>query len=259
MNANMNGGTLAPKMNSGSSPHSHSSASSHRPSNHFTSGKSSDSAQNSSQQGTSSASIPINLYRELTAELQQTQEQLRTMGDRNETLAQHNQQLRAEISQLVRAVLQARYAANALQPDAPIMPELDAALNQGGANPEAPKQAQNHSLEDALAAALNQQASMMPPGTASSPANHSDASSLADALLIQSGAKGSIKMPSHPRPMGTTQSHASHSPNLHEKETTPVFRGWGIVAIVMMVVVAGFGMGFATTLWLQHRSGSTSQ
>ncbi|MGB3496301.1 MAG: hypothetical protein WBA57_26470 [Elainellaceae cyanobacterium] len=290
MNPNLNGGTIAPAANSGSSsssPAMSGHGSSLRSSTQTNTASSSGTPPNgqpgkngqSSGNGQSGASIPISLYRELTAELQYTQEQLRVMSDRHETMTQQNQQLRAEISQLVKAVLQARYAANTLQPDAPIMPELDAALSQPrnpSENPNFPYQptstsppsaatsakSQKQSLEDALAAAITQQSDMMPPGTTTSSSTSSDASTLADALLIKPGAKiGSIKMPSHPRPLGTTQSQVSHSSNPQGKTSVsaPAFRGWGIVAVVMMVVITGFGMGFATTLWLQHRSSSTSR
>ncbi|MEL6224767.1 MAG: hypothetical protein AAFR31_19220 [Cyanobacteria bacterium J06627_8] len=82
------------------------------------------------------AAVPITIYRELVAELQHTQQRLREVSDRNEQLAEHNQKLRHEIEQVVQAALNVRTVANDLQPDAPILPQVNVQ--------------QAHSLHDAL-------------------------------------------------------------------------------------------------------------
>lgn len=281
MNPNLNGETIAPTAQAGTSlyrdsvsdPQSqaHSAAGELSQDPAYIPQPSSPQFQKSPQTGTMGASIPINLYRELVAELQHTQNQLKVMGDRNETLAQHNQQLRAEIAQLVQAVLQVRHAANVIQPEAPIMPELDKSLNHAPLQSDSSQAAtSSQSLEEALAEAIARQSDMMPYGQAPSNVtlDSSGSSGLGASVAqsasfsVSSAAKtGSIKMPSHPhpRPIATVQSRASQARNTHRgSATAPVFRGWGIVAVVAMVIVTGFGMGFATTLWMQSRSSSTS-
>lgn len=52
-----------------------------------------------------SPSVPLSVYSELAAELQATKAKLDTLADRNQQLAQDNQELRQEISKAVNTVL----------------------------------------------------------------------------------------------------------------------------------------------------------
>jgi uncharacterized protein HemX len=69
-----------------------------------------------------SPSVPLSVYRELAAELQNTRamvESLRSenqqLSDRNQELVAHNQKLQAEIQKTVRSVMQLQETSNALQ------------------------------------------------------------------------------------------------------------------------------------------------
>lgn len=62
-----------------------------------------------------SASIPISIYREVTAELQTTQVQLKELKIQNQQLTQQNQQLRQELENVVQAAIQLHQAINKAQ------------------------------------------------------------------------------------------------------------------------------------------------
>jgi hypothetical protein len=60
-------------------------------------------------------SIPISLYREVTAELQGTKAQLESVQAHNQQLTQQNQNLRQEINKLIRAAMQLQQTASSAQ------------------------------------------------------------------------------------------------------------------------------------------------
>ena len=62
-----------------------------------------------------SPSIPISLYREVTAELQGTKAQLQSVTNHNQQLLRQNQQLRQEIDKLIRGAMQLQQTANSAQ------------------------------------------------------------------------------------------------------------------------------------------------
>lgn len=64
---------------------------------------------------TYSPSIPISIYREVTAELQTVQSQLDTLKTQNQQLTQQNQQLRQELENVVQAAIQLHQAINKAQ------------------------------------------------------------------------------------------------------------------------------------------------
>jgi cobalamin biosynthesis Mg chelatase CobN len=71
----------------------------------------------------SSPSVPLSVYRELAAELQNTRAMVESLksenqqlSDRNQELLAHNQQLQSEIQKVVRSVTQLQEVTNSLQP-----------------------------------------------------------------------------------------------------------------------------------------------
>lgn len=62
-----------------------------------------------------SASVPISVYREATAELQATQIKLESLKVHNEQLIQQNQKLRREIEKVVNSAMQLQEAVNEAQ------------------------------------------------------------------------------------------------------------------------------------------------
>ncbi len=64
---------------------------------------------------TYSPSIPISIYREVTAELQTAQSQLEALKTQNQQLTQQNQQLRQELENVVQSAIQLHQAINKAQ------------------------------------------------------------------------------------------------------------------------------------------------
>ncbi len=62
-----------------------------------------------------SPSVPISLYREVTAELQTSQATLKSLKTQNQQLVQQNQQLRRELDNLTQAAIQLQQAINTAQ------------------------------------------------------------------------------------------------------------------------------------------------
>lgn len=62
-----------------------------------------------------SPSIPISIYREVTAELQTVQSQLQTLKTQNQQLTQQNQQLRQELENVVQSAIGLHQAINKAQ------------------------------------------------------------------------------------------------------------------------------------------------
>lgn len=62
-----------------------------------------------------SPSIPISIYREVTAELQTVQSQLQTLKAQNQQLTQQNQQLRQELENVVQSAMGLHQAINKAQ------------------------------------------------------------------------------------------------------------------------------------------------
>lgn len=82
------------------------------------------SGQNSSETTNAySPSVPISLYREVTAELQASKATVNSLRTQNQQLVQQNQQLRRELDNLTQAAIQLQQAINtaqkANQPDLP--------------------------------------------------------------------------------------------------------------------------------------------
>jgi cobalamin biosynthesis Mg chelatase CobN len=63
-----------------------------------------------------SPSVPISLYRELSAELETTKAQLDTLSTHNQHLTRENQQLRKEIDQLVQSAYRLQQVVTSFQP-----------------------------------------------------------------------------------------------------------------------------------------------
>lgn len=197
----------------------------------------------------SSASVPIGLYRELTAELQQTQERLREAMSRNEELAHQNQQLRHEIGHMLQAALHLRQRANQIQPDAPILPQLDG-LN--GSYRQGEPQAMNLEGSDAIATDLSSLLKPLDSTTASSDSTP-DASVSVETL----GQTITLNMPSHPKLVTMTTQGQSGSSTRTKAPQFP--KRWGLTLIVIFVVITAFGAGFLGTLYLQSRPNQQDQ
>jgi len=81
-------------------------------------------APNYSQPPTNySPSVPLYVYRELTAELQAIQSKLDVVTNHNQKLAQENQQLRQEITKVIESCLELQKLVDASAPSSPVAPQ----------------------------------------------------------------------------------------------------------------------------------------
>jgi len=85
-------------------------------------------AQSSSPIGGSSyaPSVPISVYRELSAELQATRAMLEALNHHNQVLVQQNQQMRSQIDRLVQSALELRQIADSQSSRMKSLPEGNA-------------------------------------------------------------------------------------------------------------------------------------
>jgi hypothetical protein len=95
--------------------------------NSTTSGQTSipNTAPNTAPNAAYAPSVPISVYRELSAELQATKALLDSVNHQNQQLAQQNHKLRQEIETVAQAALRSQQTASAMQPvqfGAPIPP-----------------------------------------------------------------------------------------------------------------------------------------
>ena len=68
-------------------------------------------------------SVPLYVYRELTAELEAIQSKLDVVTNHNQKLAQENQQLRQEITKVIESCLELQRLVDASAPSSPVAPE----------------------------------------------------------------------------------------------------------------------------------------
>lgn len=68
-------------------------------------------------------SVPLYVYRELTAELEAIQSKLDVVTNHNQKLAQENQQLRQEITKVIESCLELQRLVDASAPTSPVAPE----------------------------------------------------------------------------------------------------------------------------------------
>lgn len=70
-------------------------------------------------------SVPLYVYRELTAELQAIQSKLDVVTNHNQKLAQENQQLRQEITKVIESCLELQRLVDVSAPSSPVAPQLN--------------------------------------------------------------------------------------------------------------------------------------
>ncbi|MDB9488852.1 hypothetical protein PN492_20230 [Dolichospermum circinale CS-537/01] len=70
-------------------------------------------------------SVPLYVYRELTAELQAIQSKLDVVTNHNQKLAQENQQLRQEITKVIESCLELQKLVDVSAPSSPVAPQLN--------------------------------------------------------------------------------------------------------------------------------------
>lgn len=224
----------------------------------------------------SSAAVPITIYRELVAELQHTQQKLREASDRNEQLAEQNQKLRHEVEQMIYAALHLRSIANAIQPDAPIAPELvwpgDRPIdghsqsrdsNDTGATIPSSDRDQPFNADDEqgdgssaevdhlLAAAIARQ---FPKATPSPPSPnhhlHKQEPTVPQQSVSLNTPDGTVTL-KLPTPQNITAGQSVQSHQARGDRLAQSSGGWWLTLLVVIIVISAFGAGFLAMLFVQ--------
>ncbi|MEG4572909.1 hypothetical protein QUA56_09440 [Microcoleus sp. N3A4] len=173
-----------------------------------------------------SPSVPISLYREVTAELQAAQAMLDSLKTHNQQLVQQNQQLRREVETVVQVSQQLQQVVNSAQ-----------SLTQTGM-PQMPPVKFNFSVEPApLAPATSQTNSALPqappaPGTVSFPFPLPEAEPTASSMPQPLPEKLFTDVPEIPYRLRSKPKKASDLSGL-----------WLAIAI-FLIVIAAFGAGY---------------
>lgn len=176
-----------------------------------------------------SPSIPISIYREVTAELQTVQSQLEALKTQNNQLTQQNHQLRQELENVVQAAIQLHQAINKAQN-----------VGQGKKASFAPPGSHSFNLD------------VSSPGSSSGTAAVSPFMDIAPAVTSQpQGTEPNFRFPQPPQqplitevaePLFTEPTEARLRP-VSKSQRSELSGVWLIVSIVVIVVVA-FGAGY---------------
>lgn len=179
-----------------------------------------------------SPSIPISIYREVTAELQGTKAQLEAVQTQNQELVEQNQQLRREIEKLIRAAMQLQQTANtaqaASQATIPQMPSI-----QKKSQPEWEAAAFGPTLPSPVAAMP--QSELEPPTV-----SQASVSRPSPSLPMAEPPTPPTEFPEH---LFTELPDESRYRPAQSRQTPDIGGVWLIVAI-FLIVVAFFGAGY---------------
>ncbi|MBD2481757.1 hypothetical protein H6G57_06960 [Planktothrix sp. FACHB-1365] len=178
-----------------------------------------------------SPSIPISIYREVTAELQTVQSQLEALKTQNHQLTQQNHQLRQELENVVQAAIQLHQAINKAQN-----------VGQGKKSSFAPPVANSFNLDVSSPVSGSGTAATSPfldiaPGVTSQPQAPEP-----NFPFPQAPQQQQPLIPEVAEPFFTEQPEARLRP-LSKSQRSELSGFWLIVSIVVIVVVA-FGAGY---------------
>ncbi|MBD2742393.1 hypothetical protein H6H02_12630 [Coleofasciculus sp. FACHB-1120] len=151
-------------------------------------------------------SVPISVYKELSAELQAAQAMLDSLNSQNQQLAKENQQLRQEIEKVVQSALHAQ--------------QLVTSFSSGG-RVEAPPPAIEPEIRTAPSASTPKRRPPQPPPLKGEPALLTEFS---ESLVIEQE-EGRYRRPTQP-------------------ERSPDVSGWWLIVVISLIVATAFGTGF---------------
>lgn len=179
-----------------------------------------------------SASVPLSVYRELTAELQATKAKLDAATLQNQQLAQHNQDLRQRVDQVYESVASLRQA-------------FDSSSGQSS-----PDQEPAFQVTDDITSELRRALTMQPPSSA----HHEPARSTVE----KSSAPG-VRLPFATDDDLSTdaiflEGQAESSSDLSSKSHARLGGLWLTITLIVVIVTA-FGAGF-TFIWVFQQNNS---
>ncbi len=175
-------------------------------------------------------SVPISLYREITAELQNSKSSIDALQTQNEQLIQQNQQLRRELNSVIQATIQLQKAVNTAQ-------QLN--VTEG-------------SISGVNSTNINQslgETSIKVPSVLSAPSNPVARQSIPQPPK-RTHADVSVSLPNTKEPdfpdvseqLFTEQAEGYLRSN--SKPQRPELNGWWLIVSILLIVFAAFGAGY---------------
>jgi hypothetical protein len=175
-----------------------------------------------------SPSVPITLYREITAELQNSKSSINSLKAQNQELLQQNQQLRRELNNVIQATIQLQAAIHSAQK----LNLTEGSLSAIAANVSQPSAEASIKIPKILSAPSSVQSEPIPQSY----------------QRTQEGV--SVSLPNMKEPLSseiseqlfTEQTEGYLKPNSNSQR--PELNGWWLIISILLIVFAAFGAGY---------------
>ncbi|MGB3532419.1 MAG: hypothetical protein WBA13_02770 [Microcoleaceae cyanobacterium] len=176
-----------------------------------------------------SSSVPITLYREITAELQNSKSSIDTLKAQNQQLLQQNQQLRRELNTVIQATVQLQSAVNSAQQ----LNFNESSISAVSANVSQPPRETSIKIPKILSAPSTS-AQVEPIPQPSQPTQE----------------EMSVSLPNTKRPISskiseelfTEQTEGYLKPS--KSTQRPELNGWWLIVSILLIIFAAFGLGY---------------
>ena len=170
-------------------------------------------------------SVPISLYREVTAELQSSRSSIEALKAQNQQLVQQNQQLRRQLENMVQAATHLQKAVNTAQ-------------HQNGSDEDLPMfkpKVYNNSQEKTIKMPVV----LSQPATTASP--DPSAPSASDASMPSPNTKPPT-FPDSAEQLFTEQPETPFQPTSSPERSE--LNGWWLIVSILLIISAAFGAGY---------------
>ncbi|MDD1414382.1 hypothetical protein MEN41_06900 [Dolichospermum sp. ST_con] len=183
-------------------------------------------------------SVPLCVYRELTAELQAVQSKLDVITNHNQKLVQENQQLRQEITKVIQSCLELQKFVNTPSPSSPAPSPPDNEVNYQSQPQPVPRnnnEVRYTNKPNVKTAPPRQQAavSRTKAVTKATPPQKRRQESAAHIKDINSPVSETVFI---------EEEKVRYSPNPHSQ--TKGLNGWWLVITIILIMVTGFAAGY---------------
>ncbi len=177
-----------------------------------------------------SPSVPITLYREITAELQNSKSSINSLKAQNQQLLQQNQQLRRELNHVIQASVKLQAAVNSAQK----LNLAEGSISAISANMSQSSEEQSIKVPTILSAPSSVKSEPIPQP---SQPTHNDVS---------------VSLPNTREPISpemseqlfTEQTEGYLRPNANANSKRPELNGWWLIVSILLIIFAAFGAGY---------------
>lgn len=175
-----------------------------------------------------SPSVPITLYREITAELQNSKSTINSLKAQNQELLQQNQQLRRELNNVIQATVQLQAAVHSAQK----LNITEGSISAIAANISQPSTEQSIKVPKILSAPTSVQSESIP---------QPPQRMYSDAAVSLPNTQEPVS-PEISEQLFTEQTEGYLRPNSDSRR--PELNGWWLIVSILLIVFAAFGAGY---------------